>query len=125
MLSTGMLTITDFINILHRYYKSPLVRSQVSRYGVVVGELMLDLGILCLGIDFQVQIYELEEHKIETWRGVSFDEPLTVFSLFVISVELIVSGLFVLLFKQSCIFKTLSSPWLAYHPMPGLFSIFF
>uniref|UniRef100_A0A673X039 5'-AMP-activated protein kinase subunit gamma-1 n=1 Tax=Salmo trutta TaxID=8032 RepID=A0A673X039_SALTR len=33
----GMLTITDFINILHRYYKSPLV-----------------------------QIYELEEHKIET-----------------------------------------------------------
>uniref|UniRef100_A0A8C2J1R5 5'-AMP-activated protein kinase subunit gamma-1 n=1 Tax=Cyprinus carpio TaxID=7962 RepID=A0A8C2J1R5_CYPCA len=36
----GMLTITDFINILHRYYKSSLV-----------------------------QIYELEEHKIETWRG--------------------------------------------------------
>uniref|UniRef100_A0A3Q3XSH0 5'-AMP-activated protein kinase subunit gamma-1 n=1 Tax=Mola mola TaxID=94237 RepID=A0A3Q3XSH0_MOLML len=36
-----MLTITDFINILHRYYKSPLV-----------------------------QIYELEEHKIETWREV-------------------------------------------------------
>ncbi|XP_053564047.1 5'-AMP-activated protein kinase subunit gamma-1 [Bombina bombina] len=35
----GMLTITDFINILHRYYKSSLV-----------------------------QIYELEEHKIETWR---------------------------------------------------------
>lgn len=25
-ISTGMLTITDFINILHRYYKSPLVR---------------------------------------------------------------------------------------------------
>uniref|UniRef100_A0A3Q2P0C1 Protein kinase, AMP-activated, gamma 3b non-catalytic subunit n=1 Tax=Fundulus heteroclitus TaxID=8078 RepID=A0A3Q2P0C1_FUNHE len=38
----GMLTITDFINILHRYYKSPLV-----------------------------QIYELEEHKIETWRGLN------------------------------------------------------
>ncbi|MFT7801053.1 5'-AMP-activated protein kinase subunit gamma-1 isoform X1 [Arapaima gigas] len=37
----GMLTITDFINILHKYYKSPLV-----------------------------QIYELEEHKIETWREV-------------------------------------------------------
>uniref|UniRef100_A0A8V1A369 5'-AMP-activated protein kinase subunit gamma-1 n=1 Tax=Gallus gallus TaxID=9031 RepID=A0A8V1A369_CHICK len=36
-----MLTITDFINILHRYYKSPMV-----------------------------QIYELEEHKIETWREV-------------------------------------------------------
>uniref|UniRef100_A0A8C4DS85 Protein kinase AMP-activated non-catalytic subunit gamma 2 n=1 Tax=Dicentrarchus labrax TaxID=13489 RepID=A0A8C4DS85_DICLA len=35
----GMLTITDFINILTRYYKSPMV-----------------------------QIYELEEHKIETWR---------------------------------------------------------
>uniref|UniRef100_A0A8C1IW64 Protein kinase, AMP-activated, gamma 2 non-catalytic subunit b n=1 Tax=Cyprinus carpio TaxID=7962 RepID=A0A8C1IW64_CYPCA len=39
----GMLTITDFIIILHRYYKSPLV-----------------------------QIYELEEHKIETWRGKYF-----------------------------------------------------
>ncbi|CAL9690687.1 unnamed protein product [Knipowitschia caucasica] len=37
----GMWTITDFINILHRYYKSPLV-----------------------------QIYELEEHKIETWREI-------------------------------------------------------
>ncbi|XP_015228047.1 PREDICTED: 5'-AMP-activated protein kinase subunit gamma-1-like isoform X1 [Cyprinodon variegatus] len=37
----GMLTITDFIIILHRYYKSPLV-----------------------------QIYELEEHKLETWREV-------------------------------------------------------
>ncbi|CAH2305259.1 5 -AMP-activated kinase subunit gamma-3 [Pelobates cultripes] len=37
----GMLTITDFINILHRYYKAPMV-----------------------------QIYELEEHKIETWREI-------------------------------------------------------
>ncbi|XP_035006051.1 5'-AMP-activated protein kinase subunit gamma-1 isoform X2 [Hippoglossus stenolepis] len=35
----GMLTITDFINILHCYYKSPLV-----------------------------QMHELESHKIETWR---------------------------------------------------------
>lgn len=25
----GMLTITDFINILHRYYKSPMVRAGV------------------------------------------------------------------------------------------------
>ncbi|TMS11590.1 5'-AMP-activated protein kinase subunit gamma-2 [Larimichthys crocea] len=39
-----MLTITDFINILHCYYKSPLV-----------------------------QMYELESHKIETWRGDSFE----------------------------------------------------
>lgn len=37
----GMLTITDFINILHQYYKSPMV-----------------------------QIYELEEHRISTWREV-------------------------------------------------------
>uniref|UniRef100_A0A3Q4MGZ9 5'-AMP-activated protein kinase subunit gamma-2-like n=1 Tax=Neolamprologus brichardi TaxID=32507 RepID=A0A3Q4MGZ9_NEOBR len=37
----GMLTITDFINILHCYYKSPMV-----------------------------QMYELESHKIETWRDV-------------------------------------------------------
>ncbi|KAM9831078.1 5'-AMP-activated protein kinase subunit gamma-1 isoform 2-T2 [Syngnathus typhle] len=35
----GMLTITDFINIIHCYYKSPLM-------------------------------YELENHKIETWRDV-------------------------------------------------------
>uniref|UniRef100_A0A8C2KCI1 Protein kinase, AMP-activated, gamma 2 non-catalytic subunit b n=1 Tax=Cyprinus carpio TaxID=7962 RepID=A0A8C2KCI1_CYPCA len=45
----GMLTITDFIIILHRYYKSPLV-----------------------------QIYELEEHKIETWRGKYFQFFLNV-----------------------------------------------
>ncbi|XP_043931162.1 5'-AMP-activated protein kinase subunit gamma-3 isoform X2 [Protopterus annectens] len=37
----GMLTITDFINFLYQYYKSPMV-----------------------------QIYELEEHKIETWREI-------------------------------------------------------
>ncbi|XP_030602159.1 5'-AMP-activated protein kinase subunit gamma-1 isoform X3 [Archocentrus centrarchus] len=37
----GMLTITDFINILHCCYKSPMV-----------------------------QMYELESHKIETWRDV-------------------------------------------------------
>ncbi|XP_074520638.1 5'-AMP-activated protein kinase subunit gamma-1 isoform X4 [Halichoeres trimaculatus] len=37
----GMLTITDFINILHCYYRSPMV-----------------------------QMYELESHKIETWRDV-------------------------------------------------------
>ncbi|XP_038646049.1 5'-AMP-activated protein kinase subunit gamma-1-like isoform X1 [Scyliorhinus canicula] len=37
----GMLTITDFINILHRFYTSPMV-----------------------------QIYELENHRIETWREI-------------------------------------------------------
>ncbi|KAM9248573.1 5'-AMP-activated protein kinase subunit gamma-3 [Dugong dugon] len=37
----GMLTITDFILVLHRYYRLPLV-----------------------------QIYEIEEHKIETWREI-------------------------------------------------------
>ncbi|CAI5762789.1 Protein kinase AMP-activated non-catalytic subunit gamma 3 [Podarcis lilfordi] len=50
----GMLTITDFINILHRYYRSPLV-----------------------------QIYEIEEHKIETWREVylqGFFKPLVCIS---------------------------------------------
>ncbi|KAM9486982.1 5'-AMP-activated protein kinase subunit gamma-3b isoform 1-T1 [Clarias gariepinus] len=44
----GMLTITDFINILHRYYKSPMV-----------------------------QIYELEEHKIETWREIYLQYSVT------------------------------------------------
>uniref|UniRef100_A0A8C4H9Y1 Protein kinase, AMP-activated, gamma 3a non-catalytic subunit n=1 Tax=Dicentrarchus labrax TaxID=13489 RepID=A0A8C4H9Y1_DICLA len=47
----GMLTITDFINILHCYYKSPLV-----------------------------QMYELENHKIETWRGDSFKSSKFLFS---------------------------------------------
>ncbi|XP_007501773.2 5'-AMP-activated protein kinase subunit gamma-3 isoform X2 [Monodelphis domestica] len=37
----GMLTITDFILVLHRYYRSPLV-----------------------------QIYEIEEHTIQTWREI-------------------------------------------------------
>lgn len=37
----GMLTITDFILVLHRYYRSPLV-----------------------------QIYEIEQHTIETWREI-------------------------------------------------------
>ncbi|KAG7241002.1 hypothetical protein INR49_026032 [Caranx melampygus] len=50
----GMLTITDFINILHCYYKSPLV-----------------------------QMYELESHKIETWR----DFYLKYSSNFLISIS--------------------------------------
>ncbi|XP_028988143.1 5'-AMP-activated protein kinase subunit gamma-1 isoform X1 [Betta splendens] len=47
----GMLTITDFINILHCYYKSPMV-----------------------------QMYELESHKIETWRGDSFQNVYLQYS---------------------------------------------
>uniref|UniRef100_A0A8C9A2C7 CBS domain-containing protein n=1 Tax=Prolemur simus TaxID=1328070 RepID=A0A8C9A2C7_PROSS len=49
-----MLTITDFTNILHRCYKSPMV-----------------------------QIYELEEHKIETWGELYLQEtfkPLVAIS---------------------------------------------
>ncbi|XP_076151462.1 5'-AMP-activated protein kinase subunit gamma-1-like isoform X1 [Alosa pseudoharengus] len=46
----GMLTITDFIIILHRYYKSPLVH-----------------------------LYELEEHKIETWRDLYLQETFKPF----------------------------------------------
>ncbi|XP_064614021.1 5'-AMP-activated protein kinase subunit gamma-1-like isoform X3 [Liolophura sinensis] len=41
----GMLTITDFINILQKYYKSPMVKMD-----------------------------ELEEHKIQTWREVLKDK---------------------------------------------------
>ncbi|CAK6962485.1 '-AMP-activated protein kinase subunit gamma-1 [Scomber scombrus] len=47
----GMLTITDFINILHCYYKSPMV-----------------------------QMHELENHKIETWRGDSFQNVYIQYS---------------------------------------------
>ncbi|KAI3365944.1 hypothetical protein L3Q82_009776 [Scortum barcoo] len=55
----GMLTITDFINILHCYYKSPMV-----------------------------QMYELESHKIETWRGDSFQNVyLQCFNHFLISIS--------------------------------------
>uniref|UniRef100_A0A3P9ME86 5'-AMP-activated protein kinase subunit gamma-1 n=1 Tax=Oryzias latipes TaxID=8090 RepID=A0A3P9ME86_ORYLA len=55
----GMLTITDFINILHCYYKSPLV-----------------------------QMYGLESHKIETWRGDSFQNVYLCYSSqFLVSVS--------------------------------------
>ncbi|XP_028280560.1 5'-AMP-activated protein kinase subunit gamma-1 isoform X2 [Parambassis ranga] len=55
----GMLTITDFINILHCYYKSPMV-----------------------------QMYELESHKIETWRGDSLQNVYLKFSnRFLISIS--------------------------------------
>ncbi|XP_008323703.1 5'-AMP-activated protein kinase subunit gamma-1 isoform X1 [Cynoglossus semilaevis] len=55
----GKLTITDFINILHCYYKSPMV-----------------------------QMYELESHKIETWRGDSFPNiHLQYSSRFLISIS--------------------------------------
>lgn len=63
-----MLTITDFINILHRYYKSPLVRSWDQRgFPKIIALWTTLLKMFTLFI--QVQIYELEEHKIETWRG--------------------------------------------------------
>ncbi|KXJ10573.1 5'-AMP-activated protein kinase subunit gamma-2 [Exaiptasia diaphana] len=45
----GMLTITDFISILRRYYKSPMVRTTACVF---------------------VQMDELEEHQIETWREI-------------------------------------------------------
>lgn len=58
-----MLTITDFIIILHRYYKSPMVGR---RCGCQVS---VHDDASHLSAAFQVQIYELEEHKLETWRG--------------------------------------------------------
>lgn len=42
----GMLTVTDFINILRFYYKSPLVH-----------------------------MYQVEEHRIQTWRELKASEP--------------------------------------------------
>ncbi|XP_062507202.1 5'-AMP-activated protein kinase subunit gamma-1-like [Corticium candelabrum] len=42
----GMLTVTDFINILRFYYKSPLVH-----------------------------MYQVEEHRIQTWRELQVAEP--------------------------------------------------
>ncbi|XP_059470970.1 5'-AMP-activated protein kinase subunit gamma-2 isoform X3 [Neocloeon triangulifer] len=51
-LFVGMLTITDFIKILQRYYKSP-----------------------------SVHMDELEEHKLETWRGVLLEEVKPLVSI--------------------------------------------
>ena len=48
----GMLTITDFINILRTYYKSPLVKME-----------------------------ELEEHKLENWRNVLKEEVQPLVSI--------------------------------------------
>lgn len=59
-----MLTITDFIIILHRYYKSPMVGFYSTAQQICLLYSASDL----VGA-FQVQIYELEEHKLETWRG--------------------------------------------------------
>lgn len=53
----GMLTITDFINILKTYYKSPIV-SHVHHTIVTL-----------LSHDQQVGMDELEEQTIQTWRG--------------------------------------------------------
>lgn len=66
--SIGMLTITDFINILHRYYKSPLVRYW--NLFLLNNRIIWNVSCIAMFTFFiQVQIYELEEHKIETWRG--------------------------------------------------------
>uniref|UniRef100_A0A8C1XEC4 Protein kinase, AMP-activated, gamma 3a non-catalytic subunit n=2 Tax=Cyprinus carpio TaxID=7962 RepID=A0A8C1XEC4_CYPCA len=65
----GMLTITDFINILHRYYRSPMV-----------------------------QIYELEEHKIETWRVYVFIIYFIIcISIFFLSVHSLFDAVYSLL----------------------------
>lgn len=60
-----MLTITDFIIILHRYYKSPMVGCAPPFPPTPVSRNNASAFIVV----FQVQIYELEEHKLETWRG--------------------------------------------------------
>ncbi|XP_074659072.1 uncharacterized protein LOC141911886 isoform X2 [Tubulanus polymorphus] len=50
----GMLTITDFINILQKYYKSPLASDTTD---AISGR-----------SPWQVKMEELEEHKIVTWK---------------------------------------------------------
>ncbi|KAM9845024.1 5'-AMP-activated protein kinase subunit gamma-1 isoform 2-T2 [Aulostomus maculatus] len=66
----GMLTITDFIIILHRYYKSPLVGPlEMFRFAPLKVVFVFSDQTPFLAA-FQVQIYELEEHKLETWREV-------------------------------------------------------
>ncbi|XP_064647735.1 5'-AMP-activated protein kinase subunit gamma-2-like isoform X4 [Lineus longissimus] len=54
----GMLTITDFINILQKYYKSPM--------GV-------NDSPASMARNLKVKMDELEEHKIQTWREVLKD----------------------------------------------------
>lgn len=63
-----MLTVTDFIRILHRYYKSPLV-SVLTFSNTCFSTMKAGFKGVTATLTPQVQIYELEEHKIETWRG--------------------------------------------------------
>lgn len=65
----GMLTITDFIIILHRYYKSPLVGSLCTCRWKLYRLTLSAIVRPFIPVVLQVQIYELEEHKLETWRG--------------------------------------------------------
>lgn len=67
-LCAGMLTITDFIIILHRYYKSPMVGFYSTAWTADWLRVFRN-NASDLFVAFQVQIYELEEHKLETWRG--------------------------------------------------------
>ncbi|XP_026220147.1 5'-AMP-activated protein kinase subunit gamma-1 isoform X2 [Anabas testudineus] len=70
----GMLTITDFINILHCYYKSPMVSvCHCFKHG---SHQLFDTTRL----HYKVQMYELESHKIETWRGDSFQNVYLQYS---------------------------------------------
>lgn len=98
---TGMLTITDFINILHRYYKSPLVRYhtkplQMKNKRVAYSQ----LRIFFFSSSLQVQIYELEEHKIETWRGLFTTSYQTIKKILYIGF-LFIFEVFVCLFDRN------------------------
>jgi len=58
----GMLTITDFIKILQKYYKTPLTEDDSNTAHVV-------------------RMDELEDHKINTWREVLHDYSLPLIAI--------------------------------------------
>lgn len=58
----GMLTITDFINILRHHYKSPIVRRVAMLYDDRFTPLSLSPSLLQVGMD------ELENQTIQQWR---------------------------------------------------------
>ena len=72
----GMLTISDFINILRYYYKSPLVRLVLNskfllqpRQSLIVITFRVVVKVISQFSYSQVQIDELEEHDIQAFRG--------------------------------------------------------
>ena len=70
---SGMLTITDFINILRHHYKSPIVSHHTPTQIHLSSQRPLPNGVLSLSLSLslhppQVGMDELENESIQQWR---------------------------------------------------------